>query len=133
MRPDAECAERESTAPAQRGNQSGLAWPDSSEPTAPQRGCQAERDDKLRKRDSKRGLGPVAACAGQQVENSGVGTGLRFGDPQRLGQRRQEHAETVRHTNTQMDAKCRRRNHPAVETRAGDGALLVEKTCCSNG
>ena len=130
---DADRAEEETAAPAQRRDEAGLARPDALEPAAPHRGGDAEQHEEQRVHPAHAGDLPVAGGGEELLHQRHVGARLRRGQPERARQRQPEHAEAVGHADAEMDAKRRRRHQPAIEAGGRNRPLLVEESRSGTG
>lgn len=126
---NADGAEHQAAAPAQRGDESGLARTDPLKPAAPDRGSGAEQHEEQRVHPAEAGDLPVAS-RGEQFgrEAHAVADLFRRGIDEGLRQRQPEHTEAVGHADAQMNAERGWRHEPAIESRLGDDALTVQQT-----
>ena len=132
---DAERADQQAAAPAQRRDETRLARPDALEPAAPDRRGNAEQQEEEREHPAEVELAPVAVRGKQRLQRAGgllterdgacgaLRHGLPVGTEDGALQRLPEHREAVGHADAEMDAKRCRRHEPAVEPRLGDDPL----------
>jgi hypothetical protein len=125
---DTKRAKHQAAAPADRGNNAGLARARTFEPAAPDRSGYAEQNEEQRIHPAHAGDAPVASGRDQFLQQRHVRAGLGLRHAERARQRQPEHAETVCHADAQMNAKRGRRHQPAVEAGFGDDAFLVENS-----
>ncbi len=126
MRVDADRAEEEATAPADRRHEAGLAGPDTLEPAAPYGSRDAEQHKEQRVHPAHARDLPVASGGEEFLHQRHVGARLRRIQPERTRQRQPEHAEPIGHAYAEMNAQRCRRHQPAIEAGGRDGSFLVE-------
>ena len=133
MRVDADRAEEQTAAPAQRRHEARLARSDALEPAAPHRGGDAEQHEEQRVHPAHAGDLPVAGGGEEFLDQRHVGARLRRVQAERARQRQPEHAEAVGHADAQMNAKRRRRHQPAIEAGGRDRPLFVKESRSGTG
>ena len=125
---NAEGADHEAAAPAQRGDDTGFARAGAFKPAAPDRGRDAEHDKEQGVHPAHARDFPVAGGGEEFLHQRNIRTGFRRGQADRARQRQPEHGKSVGHADAQMNAKRRRWHQPAVESGLRDRVLAIENS-----
>lgn len=124
---DADGSKHDAAAPAAGGNDACLARTRPLEPAAPNGGGRAKQDEEQRIDPAEVGNTPVAGGGEQRRGERQIGASGRGGDPERLGKRQPEDAETICHADAEMDGERGRRDQPPVETGSCDDPFTFEQ------
>src|SRR5262249_53034590 len=128
MNVDAERADQEPAAPAQRRDDARLARSDTLKPAAPDRRRHTEHHKEQRVHPAEAGDLPIATGGEQLLPERNVRASLALSHSQCARQRQPEHAEAIGHADAKMNAERRGRDKPTVEAGFCDRMFAVENS-----